>query len=378
MKIVHSTFLLVLLAFLTLGWTPEIANAQSDTIDVGCTGNSTVNGQNFRNSLASAMAGSLIRLGPCTFDLGSNTLWLRNTIDIQGSGRSSTTLKSSAGVAINVPVGVRAEMSNLALETRWHGTTAGYGISIKSSLFLLTEIAIRADSSFGSYFAVVNTDPTSPRLDRIFVSVTSGGAAWGFYLRGSAVLTNSFVNAKGSANSHGLAMTGSGRVIAQNVTVDIESTASNGYGFVVFEGEATLRQCQADVLGERLATGITVYSAREVAIEDSNLQARGFGRVNGLDVGGTELRLSRSTFSADSLVPAADRSSAILIRSGLTVVADQSIFEGFEAVEALSNSTARFGSSRLSGALDIRSGASVKCAASYDGNFNTLQSHCRP
>jgi hypothetical protein len=212
-------------------------------------------------------------------------------------------------------------------------------------------------------------------------------------LRGSGEADTTIV---GQAPSNGTLLRHSTSLQIADVTIDAADTSQNAAVVIVSSGELDLRDARIDAGGTG-QVAVQVVGTGTLAASGSTLSASGMNAFgHALDVAGAN---ARATVEGGELV-ATDGAAALFVTSGqaslrsLTVDASGSsgvivIAGGRATVEASqlhgdlsaiavgnADSQVQVGASRIDGPVSAGPGASVACAASYDGSFAPLSASC--
>ncbi len=195
----------------------------------------TANGTALINTLAGIVDATssnkyLIKLGPGTFDLGSNNLSLKQYVDIEGSGKEQTVITSSSAATGTVYAGSpasRCTLRNLGINNT--AATYAYAIYNNAGLLFLEAVAIDARNG-GSFNIGIYNDNSNLDMNNssIVTSIPNGWAIYNIGANGNNEITNSIL----AGNNYQVYNAG-------NFVVDIAfsrlNTASRNLGTGYFE-----------------------------------------------------------------------------------------------------------------------------------------------
>lgn len=240
------------IARLPVGTGPEMVAAGNHThpglkkpanvIVVARSGGDFTNPLEALNAISDASADNpyLVKIMPGIYDLGLATLVMKEYVDIEGSGETTTRLRGSGGSAGVVAGASRAELRNLTVEA---GGVDGevVGIFNGNASPRLSHLAVEVHgekSSFGIYNMMA-----APRLSDVIVSVTGSDTTFGiFNLHSSPEIRNATVTA------------GNGIYTASSGTVLLEGSAITGSILTIYnDSGTTTRIANTRLAGGRIA-----------------------------------------------------------------------------------------------------------------------------
>lgn len=299
------------------------------TVLVSPVGTDTQNGTALLTALnnittATALKPYLLKLEPGQYDLGTQSLFLKPYVDIEGSGEQLTLIKSDATVTATVVAAANVEVRFLAV----------------SNMGTINSPNIRSSIS-------VPASVTNFRLFKVTANTLGNGTnVHGVESYGSLRVSNSTLTVNGGSNNYAL------RVFSNTTYVDSSNLAANATG--------------------AYNIGVGINSNGVVTITNSTLWASGatsnnFGLLG--DNNGKATAVNSIITSVGSNIGAgvsANASSAISVTN--------SVISGPNSVAQAGSATTRVGASSLTGAPF----GLVKCAASFDGTFTPLQANCLP
>jgi hypothetical protein len=329
----------------------------------------------------------LVKIGPGTFDLGSQQLQLRNHVVVEGSG----TADENAGSAVT-----RIMSAGTGMKT---------GTLVAPSAFVKVR-DLQVINTGGDAFSIAffNPNPCQIALDRIFLSAGGGTTLTaGFDSQGSnafAHIADSVVTASGSGITDGILFdqgsSGVGQIDRTLVIVSPSGTMGTG---IEMDGTGSVRDSRvlffglgsntsslgvglgggsvhrstisATCHGTGTAYALTLGAGSTVSIRDSDLRAES-GGCSSVAVTNSAANL---TITGSSLVAT---HFGLLTGSigSQTVAVHHSILEGAtSAVDNAPNSTMGIGATQLVG--PVVNGGTLTCVASYDGAFAALGTNCQ-
>jgi hypothetical protein len=187
----------------------------------------------------------LIKLGPGIYDLGTNSLQMKQYVDIEGSGEKTTkitgTVVNSALPPTNGTINGAsdAEIRFLTVENTGIGTitVALVNSSASPSLLHVTASASGVAGTYGVY-----NDSSSPVMTNVTASASGGISNHGIYNSSSSpVMTNVTASASGGTYSYGVYNFSSGTVkINHSVISGTTFTIHNGSGVTTRVGNTQL------------------------------------------------------------------------------------------------------------------------------------------
>ncbi len=349
-----------------------------------------VNGANLLAALAAVRAPQgLVKLEPGTYEV-PGSISMRNGVDLEGSGRGTTTIRAVNGsVPVVFNAGVVAELREVRVENSAANSAGLPAILIASSGARLS----RVDASLDLAFLGIVIDQASPRLNDVDILVQPrvGDSAVGLYAVGGAPVIENLrvVFRSGSGNIHrgvvladsaatidALTIVGATDLRGLSVGVAIENPAPDLVvpPVVVKIRDADIRVHTAQ-LGQQAYAISVAFNHLELhdsrASASTNLAAFTAGLV-GLDgavvaVHGSVLRgLGDGGRGVWSGVPGDPTSPTLGIH--------HSRVEGETQVYQRNAGTISFGASQLIGARPAP--LSAACAHAYDAAYALLNGPC--
>ncbi len=339
-----------------------------------------VNGANLLNELANLipMAGPnarwLILVEPGDFDIGNSTLVMGNFIDIQGSGRNSTHIRSSAPVAVSAPAGIDAEIRDLTVISRSQNNTTQTGIQISTPDFKVTTVNVDVFAArAGTAISIVGSG--RPRINVARVTVEAGTEAVGLSIgsnspflrpRGGVILNEIFIRilSQGSRNIGIRASFTTEESILEGAA-GVIGLAEENYGFQLLESTARISNSVMEVFGNRTVQGISSISS-QTFVKGTTIKVGGGNAPVGIFNRGGELFLQSYVGQPTAQGPTG---LGLQMVSGRVEV-NQSVIEQRVSVEFLGG-TLRVGSSKLTAPRNIPGGSDAQCIFSYEDDFVT-------
>jgi hypothetical protein len=324
----------------------------------------------------SALSRYLVWVAPGVY---TETVTMKQYVDIEGAGELLTTLSYSGSDAVDTGTVVGADNAELRFLTVRN--TGGDSIAIPIYNYFasprLTHVTVSAsaslDSSFGvhnygsspamlnvtasasgntSNYAVYNEDFSAPRMTDVTASASGGINAYGVYNSGWSTATMTSVNAFASGGNSNY---GVFNAFASPTMVDVTASASGGInstGVYNYSSAPTMERVIASGLGGTTSTGVRNFESSPT-IRNSTLSAGNSGSRVGL----------YNSASADAYIVTVDNCQ---ITGGT-----HSIYND----DGSNNYTTEVGASLLDGPV-TGTGTEV-CIFSYDENYTALNSSCQ-
>ncbi len=351
---------LTVLAVTSLGFS---AQAPACTVVASPTSDPDESGQLLLATLAEIEeTPCLLRIEPGLYDLAGSTLVLRDQIDVEGSGRGVTTIRSTgAGAApiIDGPAGVAAEIRDLSLLNQQQPADSYswmHALNISSESLRVSRVDVEVDGAL--FGAGLFADGGRFEDVTIRIRLRSGSVQQiiGLYLCSPPNeapkirdVRIEFVDPVVEADyllTYGIVVCGS--LDVDRVEISMSSPSPNAH-----------------------TTGIFVTSGSSVRVRNSTIHvAADTGSAVGVahNGGSGEIRLSRSAITASG-----DASYGVTTGTDLTV--EHSTIEATtSSILHFGATGARVGGSRLAQAV---TGDGFICVSSYDGNFAPLSESCQ-
>jgi hypothetical protein len=265
----------------------------------------------------------LVKIEPGIYDLGSQSLVMKEHVDIEGSGELATTITAAGGTGQGTVVG--ADNSELRFAT------------VKSAGGGQQAVALFAQS-------------TSPRFSHVTAIGSGGQENYGIHLsNGATALEDVTASASGGNTAIAFAnFNGNTNVLESSFT----STGAAGLGVAVlttYGGSVKIMSSSLSASSAAVAIGLRSYNGNHT-LANVNVSASGagvsYGIYNGQKASGPTVQVNQSRISAQT-----------------------------NSVYAIGG-WVRAGASQLTGPAGTQDLGSVACAASYDGSFNALGPAC--
>jgi hypothetical protein len=344
----------------TLTWSAgAAASTFNHTIVVTATDDNIDNGSRLlsamttiSNAVPTAQHPYMLELEPGSYDLDGNSLNLVQFMTLKGAGENKTNIISSFASSSSLTAGILNLTSDdlvkdLSVISTSDGT-ADYVACI-----------------YANYTAGTDNDLSATVLDHVTVTTIFGGAVgtYGLYAGSTANLkiqdSSIVTTVDGPLNSVVLGIDSRG-------TLKIQNSQVTGYSANGASGDN-------EVYGVRINAGT-------VTIEQSTLTAFDGKEANrALQTGGTSnVSVKNSTLNANSLQ--ANLNNALYTNSSEVVIVENGILTTSSTDGGATNQVIRnlgnikIGASQLGGT--ILNFGTIKCANSYDANFDELGSDC--
>ncbi|MEM9558364.1 MAG: hypothetical protein AAGC60_29190 [Acidobacteriota bacterium] len=370
------------------------------TIIVGGGGTDLANGTALLTAVNDALAAVpppsstnpwLIKVEPGIFDLGSQTLQLQSWIDIEGSGRNATFIRSAGTPfgarpsTVNVAPGVDSELRNLTVQ--FFSNLSGTGIVNASSELKLTQLNVEVETA-GSSTGIYSFN-SNPRLSAVFprVASTGGGESTGMLIRGGGPIINEmffFISSESPRENVGMIVERSADPVIDLVSGVVLGAAQN-VGIRVQGASARVTNNRWSVASGETAIGIqvldstTVDVAGDLSLKESTVDASLATRVIGLSNQSTQVFVGVKD-TIVTAIPAANSTLSVAARNtvnGARTEVDQAVLVGKVSIEnAVAGTTIRVGATKLSGVRSIIAGSSAVCVASYDSTYAPIPLGC--
>lgn len=389
------SFKVVCFVFFGLGLLAPLAPAaaQPPTIVVSGAGSPATNGANLQSALANVRSPEgLVKLEPGTYDLGTLSLVMRDGVDVEGSGRDNTTIRSTTGgLPVVFNTGIRSELREVRVENHSLqfanlpavqissdfarlsrvdvSTNLGYqgsGILLDACSARLSDVTVTMQPRINDSIVGVYAVGGAPVFENLEVLIKSGGILGthrGVVLSDSAAIIDE-LTIVGAPDHDGLSVgvgieDHSPDVVTSPVLVKIRDAeimvytgglGQQAYAVSVSHNQLELRDSQA----EASTSGFWGYTAGLVGTDDTIVTVHG-STLRGTGDGG------RGVASGSSI----DTSSP-------TILVHHSVVEGSTGAYDVQDGSISLGASQLIG---TRPGGAT-CANSYDASFSSLNGPC--
>jgi hypothetical protein len=270
-----------------------------ETILVGPGATPAASGTALLNALTSIADNSaakpyLIKLEPGVYDVGDNRLQMKSFVDIEGSGRTVTTIQgagnlsgvSSTGVVVGAS---SAELRNLSLKGVGSGSrpfviplfnnsssptvrdvaivssggTNHWGIRNLAASPTVEDVTISVTATGNTTYGISNNSTSSPKIRRTEINVTSSasGETTGIFWDGFGVaveLRELRIDVSGTSVAYGVRQSGTGGIVltVEDSTINAQ-TASTTYGVSIQSGSLFASRSKIRGLG---AGGTGIHS----------------------------------------------------------------------------------------------------------------------
>jgi len=365
-------------------------NSYLKTILVSPGPTNVASGTNLQNAMTAATLGTLIKVEPGTYDLGTTPLTMKQGVDLEGSGERLTTITSQVGSTNYQPSAGTLIITNtseirfltIANTTTTNSITAVYGSGVNSTA-KLTNVTIINSGSGGVYsYGLYNYNNSSPALLNTTISVSNGSAnntGISNTLFSSPTVQNSAISVSGGTEyNFGITSNNSSPTI-QNTTISVNGGYDTNYGIYNYGGSSpTIQNSTISVIGNSLAHyGIYSTSSSSLTIQNSTISATG----NSVSSYGIYNNTNSSIIVQNTTITASGGSSpnyGIYNNSSSPTIQNSTILAGaagFNYSIYNVSSTSKVASSELGATV---SGSGFTCVGDYDTNFAALSPTCQP
>ena len=258
-------------------------NSYVKTILVSPGPDTVVNGNNLRNAVSNAPAGTLVKVEPGTSDLVTTSLRMKQGVDLEGSGERLTILTSQIG-NINLPpfstvvLANNSELRFLNIDntgnSNYNVAVSGWGLNKTAKL---TNVTITVNGSgIGIYnsYSTGNYTASSPTIQNSTISVTGGG--YGIYndTSSSPTIINSTITIIGSGRSYGIYNETSSSPTIQNSAITATG-GSDSYGiYNNFTSASSIRNSTIIANGSSRSYGIFSQTS-SIIIQNTTITGSG-------------------------------------------------------------------------------------------------------
>jgi hypothetical protein len=374
------------------------------TLVVGSGGSPTTNGSNLLSAIASITTASasnpwLVKVEPGIFDLGASTLTMKSYVDVEGSGRNSTVITSTASWTVLANTGTSAELRDLTVKNTSSGMASG--IYMVSSDFRLSRVNVDVDTGDqGVAMEVVNSSPSltdisvkiktgrwgatglamwssNSRVEQLTVKISSSNSdAIGVSIGGSSYpnLDRLVVDLQSSLTAFGVVFQGGSPVVSNcQVRVSGGTTLNTGL-FSKNTGTAHVRDCFVNVQGVE-ARGVDAQSPAVLEVRSSTIWAVSTGRAWGLFNEGAQISVSNSEVRG---VGTTQGIGAFSINGTSVSQIESSSVEGstYGASNWTSGDRIYLSTSKLIGSVQATTAGGYTCVGSYSGTYVPLNASC--
>lgn len=358
--------------------------AQAQVVVVSGANPPLVNGANLLAAIAGIPGPGpanpwVVRLEPGIYDLGGQQIVMRDFVNLEGAGRSITTIESdvslSASLAtVEVPAAVTAEIGNLTIRNR--SAVDGIGINIDSSNFLLNEATL--DVTTGGNATGARISNVTPRLNEVFARVfASGGSGIGYEVAlGGPVIVQCVAVVISTEKTFGAVLQRSSAVLEGVVLVAAAGIRNTG---IYVEGRGTPKITNTRATANAATSesfGLWAVNTSSADIKESTFTAfNDFLSVALLTQGDAVVKATESTFVARTSTLIHPNVYGVRADSGNALINQSNIDSTSVAVQALGTGTARFGASQLIGTAAGPVG-SLTCRFTYNNLYNARAANC--
>lgn len=368
------------------------ASAQVPTIVVSGAGAPLVNGANLWNALAAVRSpDGLVKLEPGIYDMGTLSLVMRDGVDIEGSGRDNTTIRSTVG---GVPVvfnpGIRSELREVRVENHSLNSVNQPAIRIASNSARVSRVDVSIDLGYQGVGIII--DVASPRLNDVDVFVQpriNDSVAGIFALGGAPTFENlkvvmksgqatgiqrAVVLSDSAATIDGLTIVGSTDLGGTSTGLSVEEPSPS-----LVEAPVLAKVRDADIKVHTTGSGVQAFAVavahNHLELRDSKVEASSGASwiysagLAGSDdgqatvYGSTLLGTGAGGRGATSTAPAANT----------VLIVHHSVVDGVVATYDEQAGSISFGASQLVGPRPL---LNATCANSYTNLYAVLNGAC--
>jgi hypothetical protein len=266
----------------------------------------------------------LVKVEPGIYDLGTNSLFLRPFVDLEGSGEGVTTITSTVPTGYGTVVGVdNSEVRFLTVKNT--GAPGQQIVALFSETSSPRFTHVRVLASGGSENQAIHMSNGSPVLDHVVASATGGGTAIGVMnLNAVLTVTSSTFSAAGAAGAN------TGYLSTSGGTTRATDSTMTGSGGEIASG---------------VKTNNSVHTLTNMTVSGSGA-TQSFGIYNGWRVAVPAVNVHQSRISG-----------------------------GTNSVYSFGGPV-KVGASQLTGPVATTGTGTVTCAASYNENYVALTPAC--
>ncbi|MBI4710657.1 MAG: hypothetical protein HY806_06020 [Nitrospirae bacterium] len=272
------------------------------------------------NSITDASATNpyLVKIMPGVYNIGTNSVQMKEYVDIEGSGETVTKITGNINSAYSGVVNgaSNAEIRSLTVESTGGGGTDPVVIAI-------------------------NNDHASTKITDITVTNSGGSITYGVYItNASPIMTNVTINVFGVDNNRGIYNQNFSSPVMTNVKITASGGVNNAGIYNYQFCSPTMTNVTINVSGASWNYGVVDWASSSTVMTNSTVT------VSGNNSYGIYGQYTYSTKIDHSVITASTR----------TIAND-------------SSSTTLIGNTKLDGGTIL---GAVKCVGVYDGNYNPL------
>jgi len=279
----------------------------------------------------------LVKIMPGVYDFGSNALYMKEYVDIEGAGENATVLTSAVeryvgtGTVYGYGTG-KAELRFLTISNQSAGGTA---IVISYASTRVTHVSAAASGS-----VIVMSGIGEPKLEHVTVNSSGVDGIW-----------------------DGIWVQGGSSYPGPSVVISDTTVTSSGFG-IRFTGGCTT----APIIRNTTINASTAIYLSSLEIILTNVSAT--GAVTGIsNNNGSSTTITNSSISGGLF--------GYLNRYGGVTTIDHSVIAGgTRAIDHDANDLLKVGSSKLVGGIFPSGTGTLTCVNSHDGNYLPLNSFC--
>ncbi len=241
-------------------------NSYLKTILVSPGANNAASGTNLQNAMTAATPGTLIKLEPGTYDLGTSPLIMLQGVDLEGSGEGLTTITSQIGGG-NFPINSGTVQINNSSEIRFltiantasfNFNAAVYANSVNNTA-KLTNVTVKITGIGTSNMGILNSSSYPTILNSTITASGATTANIGINNLNSPAPTvrNSTIsaigNGSGSGSNFGISNTASFPIIQNSTIIASGGTLNNS---IANDNNSSTRVASSQLTGAVTAAGV--------------------------------------------------------------------------------------------------------------------------
>jgi hypothetical protein len=260
-------------------------NSYIKTILVSPAGADNVaNGTLLRNVVTAATAGTLIKIEPGTYDLGTTTLTLVQGVDLEGSGEKLTKITSqTTGTTPSPSAGtiILASNSEIRFLTIENTGASSYNTAIFASginkTVKLTNVTLSVSGASNFNYALYNTNSSSPLIQNSTLSASGGTQNYAIYnaTSSSPSILNSTLSATGGQVNYGVFSYTSSAPTIQNSTIIASDGLTTNYGlYTTNSSTPTIQNSTITTSGGSFNFAVYTTNSGSPTIQNSTITAK--------------------------------------------------------------------------------------------------------
>jgi hypothetical protein len=340
----------------------------------------------------------LLKIMPGVYDIGSNSLQMKDFVDIEGSGLD-TKIKGNINSNISgVVKGARSEIRFLGVEQTGGGSYA-IGIYNNNVSPMISHVDIIA--SGGSYnCAIYNTNTSSPTLTNVTATASGAESSMNVCIKNdnsSPDITNTTINASGGIISYGIDNANASSPTLKNVTATASGGSDDNYAIKSYDSSPIMTNVTATASGgtndnyaiygynsspimKNVIATATSAVGDSVGITNINSSENMTNVIATASGGGSfnaGIRNQSCSITLTNVIATASGGTENygLYNTGGTIRINHSVISGTTNTISSSGSNL-IGNTQLDGGPVYTVSGSFKCIGVYDENYDPLDSSC--